>query len=111
MDGDTIHVQIGKPRARARDIGVNAPEVSQVVRGWQHGGGRAASGRTTSGGPPPWGGLPRADLLNDDASAAQDSAARSARHCRPAGGGDRTGTGACDLGRVGAIRRRLKGLA
>jgi len=51
VDGNTIHAQIGKHRARVRDIGVNAPEIPDAVRGWQHGGERAASSPTTSGRP------------------------------------------------------------
>jgi len=43
MDGDTIHVQIGKHRERVRDIGVNAPEIPHQVRGWQHGGEQASA--------------------------------------------------------------------
>jgi hypothetical protein len=48
VDGETIHVQVGKRREREHDIGVNAPEIPHAVRGWQHGGEPAASSLATS---------------------------------------------------------------
>ncbi len=51
VDGETIHVEIGKHLERVRDIGVNAPEIPHAVRGWRHGGERAASSPTTNGRP------------------------------------------------------------
>jgi len=41
VDGDTIHVRIGKRVEKVRYIGVNAPEVPHEVRYWQ--GGQRAS--------------------------------------------------------------------
>jgi hypothetical protein len=41
VDGETIHVQIGKHLEQVRDIGVNAAEIPHAVRGWQHGGEQA----------------------------------------------------------------------
>ena len=41
VDGDTIHVRIGKRVEKVRDIGVSAPEIPQEARGagrglWGH---------------------------------------------------------------------------
>jgi endonuclease YncB( thermonuclease family) len=38
VDGDTIHVRLGKRVEQVRYIGVNAPEVPHDVRYWQKGG-------------------------------------------------------------------------
>jgi micrococcal nuclease len=38
VDGDTIHVRIGKRVEKVRYIGVNVPEVLHEVRYWQKGG-------------------------------------------------------------------------
>ena len=45
VDGDTIHVRIGKRLEKVRYIGVNAPEVPHEVRYWQHGGEQACKTR------------------------------------------------------------------
>jgi micrococcal nuclease len=41
VDGDTIHVRVGKRLEKVRYIGVNAPEIPHDTRGWIEGGERA----------------------------------------------------------------------
>ena len=43
VDGDTIHVRIGKRVEKVRYIGVNAPEVPHETRWWPHGGEQASA--------------------------------------------------------------------
>jgi micrococcal nuclease len=43
VDGDTIHVRIGKRVEKVRYIGVNAPEIPHDRRWWQHGGEQASA--------------------------------------------------------------------
>jgi micrococcal nuclease len=42
VDGDTIHVRIGKRLEKVRYIGVNAPEIPHDQRGWKEGGEQAS---------------------------------------------------------------------
>ena len=42
VDGDTIHVRIGKRLEKVRYIGVNAPEIPHDERGWKEGGEQAS---------------------------------------------------------------------
>jgi micrococcal nuclease len=42
VDGDTIHVRIGKRLEKVRYIGVNAPEIPHDERGWKKGGEEAS---------------------------------------------------------------------
>ena len=41
VDGDTIHVHVGRRLLKVRYIGVNAPEIPHDLRGWVDGGARA----------------------------------------------------------------------
>lgn len=41
VDGDTIHVRLGRRVEKVRYIGVNAPEIPHPTRGWVKGGARA----------------------------------------------------------------------
>ena len=41
VDGDTIHVHVGRRLLKVRYIGVNAPEIPHHLRGWVDGGARA----------------------------------------------------------------------
>jgi micrococcal nuclease len=41
VDGDTIHVRLGRRLERVRYIGVNAPEIPHPTKGFAHGGRKA----------------------------------------------------------------------
>ena len=41
VDGDTIHVHVGRRLLKVRYIGVNTPEIPHLLRGWVDGGARA----------------------------------------------------------------------